>query len=72
MELIINAKRDGYGTDQCGKTLTVGDLIELLQQYDEDTPVYIGNDAKSYGWYTYGSIREYDICERGGEEDDDE
>lgn len=72
MELIINAKRDGYGTDQVGSTLTVGDLIELLQQYDEDTPVYIGNDPKSYGWYTYGSIRECDICERNGEEDDDE
>ena len=72
MELIINANREGYGTDQVRRTLTVGDLIEILQQYEEGTPVYIGNDRKDYGWYTYGGIREYDICERNGEEDDDE
>ena len=34
--LILNTKRQGYGTDQCGETLTVGELIELLQDYDED------------------------------------
>ena len=64
MEIIINAKRDGYGTDQVGRTLTAGELIAMLEQYDEDTPVFIGNDMRTYGWYTYGSIREGDICER--------
>ena len=67
MEIIINARREGYGTDQLQRTLTVGELIAMLEQYDEETPVYIGNDIKSYGWYTYGSIQESDICEREGE-----
>ena len=62
MKLIINANREGYGTDQIRSTLTVGDLIELLGEYDSETPVYIGNDQKSYGWYTYGGIRESDLC----------
>ena len=69
MKIIINAKRDGYGTEQVGRTMTVGELIGELEQYDPDTPIYIGNDPQSYGWYTYGSIRESDVCE---EEDDDD
>ena len=71
-KIVINAKREGYGIDQVGKTMTVGDLIDWLQQYDEDTPVFIWNDSRDYGWYTYGSIKEYDICEVEGEENDDE
>lgn len=51
-ELFISGKRNGYGTDQCGKTLTVGELIEILQEYDENSPVYLRND----NGYTYGSI----------------
>lgn len=59
--LFIEGKRNGYGIDQCGRTLTIGELIEILQNYDEDTPIYLRND----GGYTYGSITEYDIelCE---------
>lgn len=57
--LFINGKRNGYGVDQCGETLTVGELIEVLQEYDEDTPVYLRND---HG-YTYGSITKNDIYE---------
>lgn len=56
-ELFINGKKNGYGTDQCGKTLTVGELIEILQEYDEDSPVYLRND----NGYTYGSISRSDI-----------
>ena len=55
--LFIEGKRNGYGIDQCGRTLTVGELIELLSDYDEDTPVYLRND----NGYTYGSITERDI-----------
>ena len=72
MSIIINANREGYGTDQIRRTMTVGDLIEILSQYDEETPVYIGNDRKSYGWYTYGGINESDIEERGEEEEEEE
>lgn len=71
--LILNTRRDGYDCDQCGKTLTVGELIELLKDYDEDMKVYFGNDYKGSYWYTYGSIKEDDICtELANYEDDEE
>ena len=57
MKLFIEGKRNGYGTDQCGRTLTVGELIDMLSEYDEETPVYLRND----NGYTYGSITEWDI-----------
>ena len=56
-ELFINGKKNGYDTDQCGETLTVRELIEILQEYDEDSPVYLRND----NGYTYGSITRSDI-----------
>ncbi len=72
--LILNTKREGYGTDQCGTTLTVGELIELLQDYDEDMKVYFGNDYRGSYWYTYGSITEDDFYleAEDNKEDDDE
>lgn len=72
--LILSTKREGYGTDQCGTTLTVGELIELLQDYDEDMKVYFGNDYRGSYWYTYGSITEDDFCVESDEPepDDDE
>ena len=56
--LFINGKRNGYAPDQCGRTLTVGELIELLQEFDEERPVYLYND----NGYTYGSITETDLA----------
>lgn len=61
--LYIEGRRNGYGIDQCGNTMTVGELIEFLQDFDEDTPIYLKND----NGYTYGSITESSF-----EEDDDE
>lgn len=55
--LFINGNRNGYGPEQCGRTLTVGELIELLSDLDEDRPIYLRND----GGYTYGSITERDL-----------
>lgn len=55
--LWIYGKREGYSVKQCGKTLTVGELIEFLQDFDEDTPIYFNND----NGYTYGSLTEDDI-----------
>lgn len=55
--LFINGKRNGYGPDQCGRTLTVGELIEILEGFDSDRPVFLRND----NGYTYGSITERDI-----------
>lgn len=55
--LFIEGKRNGYGPDQCGRTMTVGELISILSEFDEDRPVFLRND----NGYTYGSIREEDI-----------
>ena len=58
MEYItIETSRDGYAINQCGRTMTVGELIAYLSQWDEETPVYLSNDKG----YTYGSIHDYDI-----------
>ena len=45
--------------------MTVGDLIAYLEQFDEDTEVYLNND----NGYTYGSIDEMSFEEQ---EDDGE
>lgn len=63
--LFINGNRNGYSPKQCGKTMTVGELIEQLCEYDEDTPVYLNND----NGYTYGSINEDDLTLDDYEED---
>lgn len=55
--LFIEGVRNMYGIDQYSKTLTVGEMIEILSQYDEDTPVFIRND----NGYTYGSLTQRDF-----------
>lgn len=55
--LYISGKRNGYGPDQCGRTMTVGELIRFLEDFGEERPVYLRND----NGYTYGSITERDI-----------
>lgn len=58
MKLFIEGRRDGYSPEQC-KTITVGELIEILKEYDEDMEVYLRND----NGYTYGSIDEFSFSE---------
>ncbi len=50
--LTYSTFREGYGTDQVRRTMTVGELIAFLENYDEDTPVYLSFD----NGYTYGGI----------------
>jgi hypothetical protein len=64
--ITINGKRNGYSPDQCGKTLTVKELIELLEGFDPEEKIYLRND----GGYTYGSITDWDIDQE--EEEDEE
>ncbi len=64
-KLIINAKRNGYAPDQCGRTLTVAELLSYLEQFDDDIPVYLSHDSG----YTYGSITEQDFEDMDGEDD---
>ena len=55
--LFISGKRNGYDTKQCGRTLTVAELIDVLLEYDQSRLVYLRND----NGYTYGSITEVDL-----------
>jgi len=68
--LFIETSRTGYCPDQCGRTMTVSELISLLSDFDEDQPVYLRND----NGYTYGSIneRDFNTSEDLGYEDEEE
>ena len=52
MAILINTFREGYEVDQIKSTMTAGELIEFLQGYDEDTPIYLAFDNA----YTFGGI----------------
>lgn len=67
-KLIYQAFREGYGLDQVRDTMTVRELIEFLDQYDEDTPVYLDFD----NGYTYGGICEHRFYEDYEEDENDE
>ena len=66
MKLYINANRTGYAPDQIRHTMTVGELIDALREFDEDAQVYLRHD----GGYTYGGITEW--CFEDGELDEEE
>lgn len=57
--LYIEGRRNGYDPDQCGKTMTVSELIGFLREFDGDLPVYLKND----GGYTFGNITEGSFTE---------
>ena len=59
-EVIIRTHRDGYAINQVGKTMTIGQLKYLLDEYDDDAKVYISHD----GGYMYSRICENDFVER--------
>ena len=51
----IKAHREGYTIEQVGKTMSVGELIDYLEENcDRNSPIYISND----NGYTYGAIIE--------------
>ena len=61
--LILNTSRDAYSPEDV-RTMTVGDLIEILQDLDPDLRIITGHDRnRSGGWYTYGGITAGDIIE---------
>ena len=69
--LIIEANREGYSIEQAENertAITVGELISLLEDFDEDMKIYISNDRG----YTYGSVTEYRIHEDWIESEDEE
>ena len=66
--IYLNASREGYGIDQVVSTMTVGDLINHLSQYDEDSLIYLRHD----GGYTYGGITDNQFQEDWIEDEEDE
>ncbi|MBR2215289.1 MAG: hypothetical protein IJ849_05980 [Selenomonadaceae bacterium] len=52
--LVLNAEREAYDIGQIRETMTTGELIRLLEEYDEDTPIYLSHD----NGYTYGAVLE--------------
>lgn len=66
--LVINTERDGYDVDQVYKTMTVGELKEMLDYYDGETEVYLGFDRH----FTFGGIREENFEDYYFSDEDDE
>ena len=66
MKLFINAHRAGYAPEQIRHTMTVGELIAALEQFDEDAPVFLKHD----GGYTYGGISWGDLEEDYSDNED--
>ena len=50
--IFIEGRRDGYHPGQCGNTMTVGELKEFLEQFNDEDEVFLMNN----NGYTYGSI----------------
>ncbi len=67
MKLYIAGRREGYSPEQCVETMTVRKLIEYLEQFDDDTLVYLRND----NGYTYGSITENSFTDSEELEEED-
>ena len=54
---ILAAENDPYTfKDSAESSCTVGELIDALGRFRDDTPVILGFDKRSYGFYSYGAI----------------
>ena len=64
--VILEATRSDYSAKAAARsTLTVGELISYLEQYDEETPVVFSND----NGYTYGYLSDDTVSDIEVEED---
>lgn len=58
--LHIEVGREAHNTKDIGYTMTVGDLIDFLQEYDEDARVYLSNDnGRTFCHIGYDSFTEH-------------
>lgn len=65
--IYIEGRREGYAPDQIYRTMTVGELIDFLSQFDEEAEVLLDND----NGYTYGSITEDSFKESYDDEEEE-
>lgn len=57
--VLFDTGRDAYTPEQCYETLTVGELLAILEGVDPDASVYFRND----NGYSYGFLSEERISE---------
>ena len=65
--LALNTNRSGYAPSQIGRTMTVKQMIQKLEDYPEDMPVMFSND----NGYTYGEITDFDFDTIEDDEDEE-
>lgn len=63
--LKIETSRDAYSVkDVMRNAMTAGELMEILSEYEEETPIILSFD----NGYTYGNIGRWDITDEYLEE----
>ena len=63
--VVFEAMREGCSIDQIDNPMTVGELIELLSEFDEDDLFILSHNRG----YAYGSLKSYDMEEQYEDED---
>jgi len=63
--LVMATIRKAYSPDQIKRSLTVGELKELLEGFDDDLIVVTSHDDE----YTFGGVSESDFEEKSYDED---
>lgn len=67
--IVVEVSREGYGIDQIERSaMTVRELIEQLEQYDDDDIVVLSHD----NGYTYGTVSFDDVTVFEKNEETDE
>ena len=66
-KLIIIANKDAYSTRDVYGTMTVGDLKAFLEDFEDDTPIYLSFDRG----YTYGALKENRMDIEYGDEEEE-
>lgn len=70
--LHIAVGREAYSPKDIGHTMTVGDLIDFLQEYDEDAKVFLSNDnGYAFCHIGYDSFTEHNDEEKEDEKDEE-
>lgn len=67
MVITFEVEREGYTRGQVGAPLTVGELKNFLEDYSDNTLIFLSHDRG----YTYGTLRLSEVEESWEVEDDD-
>lgn len=71
-DIIIETTREGYGLDEVSSTLTVAELIGILEEFDSSSKVYLSFDrGYTFGGIGYGDFREEEAVDEDEDEDEE-